>query len=104
METVNSIRLAARGKRRAMDLSQEQVAKRAGVSRKWLSEFELGKVEVELGLVLRILEVLDLEFSVESKHPTQQQAANRAQSGEAIAPTIDIVQIDLDKLLSEDHT
>ena len=103
METVNSIRLAARGKRRALELSQEQVAKRAGVSRKWLSEFELGKVEVELGLVLRLLEVLDLEFTVESKHQMQRQGAKRSQSEKAIAPTIDIVQIDLDKLLSEDY-
>ena len=102
METVNSIRLAARGKRRALELSQEQVAKRAGVSRKWLSEFELGKVEVELGLVLRLLEVLDLEFTVESKHPAQRQSAKRSQSKKAVVPTIDIVQIDLDKLLSED--
>ena len=54
MGTVNSIRLAVRAKRRTLGLSQAQVAMRAGVSRKWLSEFEQGKVKAELGLVLRL--------------------------------------------------
>ena len=47
METVNSIRLTVRGKRRALGLSQAEVAMRAGVSRKWLSEFEPSKVKAE---------------------------------------------------------
>jgi len=101
VETVNNIRLAVRGKRHALDLSQEQVAERAGVSRKWLSEFEQGKVNVELGLVLRLLEVLDLEFSVESKHPAQRQSAKKEPNRKATAHKIDVVKIDLDKLLSE---
>ena len=101
METVNSIRLAVRGERRALGLSQEQVAKRAGVSRKWLSVFERGKVNVELGLVLRLLEALDLKFTVEPKAPTQKQNADKELSQKATTLAIDIVKIDLDKLLSE---
>jgi HTH-type transcriptional regulator/antitoxin HipB len=101
VETVNRIRLAVRGKRRALGLSQAQVAQRAGVSRKWLSEFEQGKVKVELGLVLRLLDSLDLQFSVESKHSTQTQNANSDLSKKPTAHTIDIVKFDLDKLLSE---
>lgn len=103
METVNSIRLAVRGKRHALNLSQEQVAERAGVSRKWLSEFEQGKVNVELGLVLRLLEALDLKFTVESKDPIRRPSANKEQSEKAIATAINIVKVDLDTLLSEHH-
>ena len=50
MRTVNSIRVAVLSQRRALGLSQAQVAMHAGVSRKWLSEFEQGKVTAELGL------------------------------------------------------
>lgn len=85
MQTVNDIRLVVLGKRHALGLSQEQVALRAGVSRKWLSEFERGKAKAELGLVLRLLDSLDLEFSVEPKRAIPMSNAN----------------IDLDKLLSE---
>lgn len=85
MRTVNSIRVAVLGQRRALGLSQAQVAMRAGVSRKWLSEFEQGKVTAELGLVLRLLESLDLEFSVAPKRVLPMPKAN----------------IDLDELLSE---
>ena len=101
METANGIRLAVRGKRRVLGLSQEQVAKRAGVSRKWLSEFEQGKLKVEFGLVLRLLESLDLQFYVESKNSTHSQNANRNLSEKTTASTIDIVKFDLDKLLRE---
>jgi len=85
MRTVNDIRMVVLGKRHALGLSQEQVAMRAGVSRKWLSEFERGKAKAELGLVLRLLDSLDLEFSVEPKNAMPTSNAN----------------IDLDKLLSE---
>lgn len=85
MQTVNDIRLVVRGKRHALGLSQAQVAMRTGVSRKWLSEFEKGKAKVELGLVLRLLDSLDLEFSLEPKRAMPTSNAN----------------IDLDKLLSE---
>lgn len=101
MGTVNSIRLAVRAKRRTLGLSQAQVAMRAGVSRKWLSEFEQGKVKAELGLVLRLLDSLDLQFSVEPKQGTQGQNANKDLGGEPSKGPIDTMKIDLDKLLSE---
>lgn len=100
MQTVNSIRLAVRGKRGELGLSQEHVAQLAGVSRKWLSEFEQGKVNVDLGLVLRVLEVLDLEFSIESKAPVQRQSARKEAKSKTKARTIDVAKIDLDALLS----
>ena len=65
MTTVQSIRTAALGRRRGLGLSQAQLAERAGVSRKWLSEFERGKATAELGLVLRLLESLGLRVTIE---------------------------------------
>ena len=101
VETVNSIRLAVRAKRRALALSQEQVSQRAGVSRKWLSEFELGKVNVELGLVLRILEVLDLSFTIEAPHSSRGKSSNKEFGRKAPNSTVDFVSFDLDTLLGE---
>jgi HTH-type transcriptional regulator/antitoxin HipB len=41
-------------------MSQAELAKRTGVSRKWIYEFEAGKPTAELGLLLRVLDALDL--------------------------------------------
>jgi HTH-type transcriptional regulator/antitoxin HipB len=45
-------------------MSQAQLADRAGVSRKWIYEFEAGKPSAELGLLLRVLDALDLALEV----------------------------------------
>jgi DNA-binding XRE family transcriptional regulator len=45
---------AVRGRRQELDLSQDQVARRAGVSRKWVYEFEAGKPTAALGLGLDV--------------------------------------------------
>jgi HTH-type transcriptional regulator/antitoxin HipB len=41
-------------------MSQAELAKRTGVSRKWIYEFEAGKATAELGLLLRVLDALGL--------------------------------------------
>lgn len=64
---VSSIRdLAAvvRGRRRDLGLSQAELATRAGVSRKWIYQFEGGKPTAELRLILRVLDALDLVLDV----------------------------------------
>jgi HTH-type transcriptional regulator/antitoxin HipB len=64
---VRSIRdLAAmvRGRRRDLGISQAELAARAGVSRKWVYEFEAGKPTAELRLILRVLDALGLMFEV----------------------------------------
>ena len=66
INTVHQIQVQARGRRTDLGQSQEQVARRAGVSRKWLSDFERGATTaVELPLVLRLLAALDLELDIE---------------------------------------
>jgi HTH-type transcriptional regulator/antitoxin HipB len=68
--TIRSIRelaAAVRGRRKDLGLSQADLAGRAGVSRKWVYEFEAGKPSAEFGLLLRVLDVLELELELASR-------------------------------------
>jgi transcriptional regulator with XRE-family HTH domain len=53
-----------RGRRLQLRLSQDGLAQRAGVSRKWVYEFEAGKPHAEFGHLLRVLDALDLQLDV----------------------------------------
>ena len=86
------MRAAVLGRRRELGLSQAQLAERIGVSRKWVSEFERGKATAELGLVLRLLESLDLQVAIT---PTAQSDRETAGGRATSAP------VDLDELLEE---
>lgn len=55
---------AVRGRRLDLDLSQDQLARRAGMSRKWVYEFEAGKPRAEFGHVLRVFEALGLHLDL----------------------------------------
>ena len=56
-----------RGRRMDLGLTQGDLATRAGVSRKWVNEFEAGgKAKAELGHVLRVLETLGLSIHTDS--------------------------------------
>ncbi|MFL5818976.1 MAG: helix-turn-helix domain-containing protein [Conexibacter sp.] len=64
---VNSLRdlaAIARGRRHELALSQAELAARARVSRQWVSTFESGKATAEIGLVIRLLDALDLRLAV----------------------------------------
>ena len=56
---------AIRDRRRALDLSQRELAERVGVSRQWIVEIEGGKSRAQLGLVLRTLEALGVNLAVD---------------------------------------
>lgn len=58
--TVKDIANTVRGRRVRLGLSQAELARRAGVSRKWVVEFETGKPTAQLLHVLRVLDVLGL--------------------------------------------
>jgi len=47
-----------RNQRREAGLNQSDLAVRAAVSRRWLSDLEAGKPTVEVGIVLRVLAAL----------------------------------------------
>jgi HTH-type transcriptional regulator/antitoxin HipB len=57
-----------RGRRLELHLSQDELAQRAGVSRKWVYEFEAGKQHAELGHLLRVLDALDLQLEVSPRN------------------------------------
>ena len=86
IRTPGDLGAVARGRRRALRLSQTKVAEAAGVSRAWLAEFENGKPTVELGRVLSVLLVLDLTGDVSAP-------------GEPVASAA--TELDLDSLMEE---
>ncbi len=86
IRTPGDLGAVARGRRRALHLTQSHVADAAGVSRVWLAEFENGKPTVELGRVLSVLVVLDLTVEVSAP-------------GEPVTRTA--TELDLDSLMDE---
>jgi HTH-type transcriptional regulator/antitoxin HipB len=75
--TIHSIRdLAAvvRGRRKDLGMNQAELAERAGVSRKWIYEFEAGKPTAEFGLLLRVLDELGLALELTPRPEPDQSA------------------------------
>ena len=64
IRTISDAANAVRGRRAELGISQDELARRAGTSRKWVYEFEAGKPGAELRFVLAVLEALDLRLSV----------------------------------------
>jgi HTH-type transcriptional regulator / antitoxin HipB len=60
---------AVKGRRIDLGISQSDLAKQAGTSRKWISEFERGKPTAEVALVLAVLEALSLDLLVAAASP-----------------------------------
>jgi transcriptional regulator with XRE-family HTH domain len=67
-----------RGRRLQLRLSQDQLAQRAGVSRKWVYEFEAGRPHAEFGHLLRVLDALDLQLDVLPRRATPESAGGAA--------------------------
>jgi len=87
MKTSRDFALALRGRREQLGLSQEDVARRAGVSRKWVTDFETGKSGGYLRSVLRVIDVLGMEIHLTTAGETAREPTSEP--------------IDLDELL--DH-
>ena len=85
VRSIRDIAAAVRGRRQDLALNQAELAKRAGVSRKWIYEFEAGKPTAELGLVLRVLDELGFQLEL-----SQASGVGPRSSGDAV---------DLDTLL-----
>jgi HTH-type transcriptional regulator / antitoxin HipB len=60
IRSIHDLAAAIRGRRTDLGMSQAELAKRTGVSRKWIYEFEAGKPTAEFGLLLRVLDALGL--------------------------------------------
>jgi HTH-type transcriptional regulator/antitoxin HipB len=64
LRTIADIAALIRERRTRLGLDQAELAKKAGVSRKWIVEIERGKSNAAVGLVLRTLRVLAVEIEV----------------------------------------
>lgn len=66
IRSADSFGAVARQQRRDLGLSQEVVAKRAGVTRQWLVRFERGSTDVTLSKVFAVLTELELVTRVDA--------------------------------------
>jgi len=64
-----------RSRRLAMGLSQGDLAKRLGASRRWVSDIEAGKETAELGRVLHALTFLGVVMTLSGKEPVEERAS-----------------------------
>lgn len=66
IRTPREIGLLTRGRRKAVGLTQAQLAEHVGASREWVRQLESGKPGLELGLTLRALGALGIVLDVEA--------------------------------------
>jgi len=71
IKSIRDLAAAVRGRRRDLGLTQAELAMRAGVSRKWVYEFEAGKPAAELRLILRVIDVLGLTLELGHQDDTR---------------------------------
>lgn len=64
IRSTRDLAAVVKGRRKDLAISQAELAQRAGVARKSISELESGKTQPELALVLRVLEQLGLDIEV----------------------------------------
>lgn len=69
VNSMHDLVATVKGRRSALGLSQREVAERVGVSRDWVNSFERGKRTVELALVLRLLDALDMRLELMETEP-----------------------------------
>jgi HTH-type transcriptional regulator / antitoxin HipB len=62
LRTIADLGTAIRSARLSRGWTQDQLAERAGVSRRWISEIEGGKLTAQIGKILVALEALDIEL------------------------------------------
>lgn len=72
IRTPTALGAAMRDRRRRLGLDQSDIARKVGVSRQWVVAVEKGKPGAEIGLVLRALNALDLDLSLEPRTTVKQ--------------------------------
>src|SRR3974390_1407322 len=68
---------AVRLKRQEKGLSQSALATQVGVGRKWVIHLESGNPKAELGLVLKVLDALNLRTSLSEEKPPSSSKISR---------------------------
>ena len=70
---------AVRLKRQEKGLSQSALAAQVGVERKWVIRLESGNPKAELGLVLKVLDALDIRASLGEEKPPSSSKDSRVE-------------------------
>lgn len=91
IRTVHDLASLVRGRRLDAGWAQGELAARAGVSRKWVSDLERAKASVELAGVLRVLDALGIDLA----------SADADTHTEARAPAAAGTTVDLDAHLAD---
>ena len=63
-DTLHGVAATAKGRRLDLGWSQAETASHAGVSRKWVSDFETGRTSPDLATTMRLLRALGLVFEI----------------------------------------
>lgn len=58
-------------RRKQLKLDQAEIAKKIGVSRQWVIEVEKGHARAQLGLVLRAIDVLNIQLDASTSQRNQ---------------------------------
>jgi HTH-type transcriptional regulator/antitoxin HipB len=66
ISTPRDIGAAIRERRRLLGLDQAELASRVGVSRQWLIQVENGKAGATIGLLLRLMNALDINLMLDA--------------------------------------
>ena len=82
----SDIGLMVKAQRKARAMSQEDLARRLGVSRLWINEFEGGKPTARLDLVLRALAELGITLAA--------QIDEKVSSKDLVEAPTDVIDID----------
>lgn len=69
LRTAKDVGALVRDRRHEAGLTQEQLASRCGVSRRWVAAVETGKPTAQLELVMRALGVLGMELQTVQSRP-----------------------------------
>lgn len=72
--TPRIIGLSVQQARKEAAMTQAELANKVRVSRKWLSELENGKAELNLGKVLNVLSVLGYSLHIEKQSARESQS------------------------------
>jgi HTH-type transcriptional regulator/antitoxin HipB len=86
----NDIGRAICEQRLLLELDQQELAKRVGVSRQWIVEIEHGKPRAEIGLLLRTIDALNLRIEIGPNRRSGRPSDSRRLSGRKDAREIDI--------------
>lgn len=86
IRTTREIGLLVRERRRALKVTQTELAERVGASREWVRLLESGKPRLELGLTLRALTALGITLDAQSADfaPEAPGPSHRAPSGRSV--------------------